>query len=185
MSFDPDEYFDDDNFWREPDFLLTTLVSMLANKMDAQVGVTLLIHGTLITGGLVSESEYLDEMDGLFKETTSNGVITPTAEDLKYFEEALRFEAQYEDTYPGDHETDDAPAPKRGDRFDVGSIRHLHLKDPVIVYPGAALSFIDSPLPIMRIKLTSIDGWMIGRMNLIGPDDLPGLSDIPDTGIRH
>lgn len=178
MSFDPDDYFADPGFWLEPDFLLTTLVSMLANKMDSQVGITLLVHGTLITGALVSESEYLDRMDGLFKETATNALITPTKEELKFFEEALRFETQYEDIYPGDDDTDDGPGPKD----EVGSLRHLHLKDPVIVYPGAALSFVDSPLPIMRIKLASVDGWLIGRMNLVGPDD---LSDIPDNGIRH
>ena len=69
-----------------------------------------------------------------------------------------------------------------GDRFDVGNIRHLHLKDPVIIYPGATLSFMDSALPILRIRLAAVDGWMLGRISVIADDD---DDELPDVGFIH
>ena len=59
-------------------------------------------------------------------------------------------------------------------------IRHLHLKDPVIIYPGSTLSFVDSALPILRIRLAAVDGWMLGRISVISDDD-----ELPDVGFLH
>ena len=76
--------------------------------------------------------------------------------------------------------------------FDITMIRHLHLKDPVIVFPHGILSLTESPLPIMRIRLTTIDGWLMGRMAIMDGEDSEDDEDerrpfFPprDNGIRH
>jgi hypothetical protein len=82
-----------------------------------------------------------------------------------------------EDNYPPEDAADDEDAPP-----DAAPIRHLHLKDPVIIYPGSTLSFMDSALPILRIRLAAVDGWMLGRISLISEDD---EDDLPDVGFIH
>jgi hypothetical protein len=55
--------------------------------------------------------------------------------------------------------------------FEVQPVRYLHLRDPVIIYPGATMSFQESPLPIMRIRLTEVEGWMLGRIMVMTHHD--------------
>jgi hypothetical protein len=54
----------------------------------------------------------------------------------------------------------------------------------VIIYPGSTISFSDSPLPIMRIQLNAIDGWMLGRITVMAGDqdgtDAPHDRPSPD-----
>ena len=60
------------------------------------------------------------------------------------------------------------------------TIRHLHLKDPVILQPQPAVSFTHSQVSILRIRLKAIDGWMVGKVNV---DNNPGIS--MKFGIRN
>ncbi len=39
---------------------------------------------------------------------------------------------------------------------------------------------MDSALPILRIRLATVDGWMLGRLSVISDDD-----DLPDVGFIH
>lgn len=173
--------FDLAAYWSEPDFLLTDLVSLMANRADSQLGVTLMVKGAILTGTLVGEREYLRRINDMFKRMARETLTKPTKEDLKSIDEAFGFDELIEDVYPepeeeaeGELETDEVD-------LDEGSpIRHLHLKDPVIIYPGSTLSFIDSTLPILRIRLAAIDGWMLGRISVISDDD-----DLPDVGFLH
>ena len=52
----------------------------------------------------------------------------------------------------------------------------------MLIYPGATLSFTESALPILRIRLAAIDGWMLGRISVIADDDDDVL---PDVGFIH
>jgi hypothetical protein len=173
--------FDFSAFWQEPDFLLTDLVSLMANKADSQLGVTLMVKGAIMTGTLVGEREYLRRFNEMFKRMARDTLVKPTKEDLASIDEAFGFDELVEDDYPPEGaEEDDADLAE--DLLPATSpIRHLHLKDPVIIYPGSTLSFMDSALPILRIRLAAIDGWMPGRISVISDDD----DELPDVGFIH
>ncbi len=164
--------FDLSAYWQEPDFLLSDLVSLMANRADSQMGVTLLLKGTIMTGTLVGEREYLRRVNEIFKRMARESLPKPSKEDLASIDEAFGFDELIEDDYSvEDGDEGDEPA----DVPDASPIRHLHLKDPVIIYPGSTLSFMESELPILRIRLAVIDGWMLGRVSVIADadDELP------------
>lgn len=164
--------------WLEPDFLLIEIVSMFVNKLGTPMGITLTAHGTVMTGVLVSEREYLDMMNHAFRMLLREALENPTKEQLKSLEEALTFDQLVEDDYSDDDETADSLS------VSAGGIRHLHLRDPMIIFPGTTLSFDDSILPVMRIRLTSIDGWLLGRVSLLDADDeMDG--ELPQFGRIH
>jgi len=176
MTFPPE--FDLSAYWSEPDFLLTDLVSLMANRADSQLGITLMVKGAILTGTLVGEREYLKRVNDTFKRMARETLTKPTKEDLASIDEAFGFDELVEDIYPngevsGEIDTDDI------DLSEGSPIRHLHLKDPIIIYPGSTLSFMDSALPILRIRLAAVDGWMLGRISVISDDDLP------DVGLLH
>lgn len=181
-------HFSEAGFWQEPDFLLTELVSLMANKMDVQLGITLLVKGTILSGLLVSEREYLAAINELFKTITKGSLDFPTREDIQAIDEVFKFDQLTEDTYtheelsldeedPADAQVEESDEDEDDTEDDEEQpafhLRYLHLKDPVIIYPGAAVQFGDSALPIMRIRLTTVDGWMMGRSGFIDIDDLP------------
>lgn len=170
--------FDLSAFWQEPDFLLSDLVSLMANRADSQMGITLMVKGAILTGTLVGERDYLRRVNETFKRMAREALAKPSKQDLADIEESFGFDEMVEDNYP----PEDAPPDEETPLPEVAPIRHLHLKDPVIIYPGSTLSFMDSALPILRIRLAAIDGWMLGRINLISEDD---EDDLPDVGFIH
>ncbi len=184
--------FDLSAYWQEPDFLLADLVSLMANKAESQMGVTLLIKGAILTGTLVGEREYLARVNEMFKRMARETLTKPTKEDLASIDDAFGFDEMTEDFYPEepaevpepdetkDSEAEDDDSPEF-DPIDASPIRHLHLKDPVIIYPNSTLSFTDSALPILRLRLAMIDGWMLGRISIISDDD----DELPDVGFIH
>lgn len=166
--------FDLSAYWQEPDFLLTDLVSLLANRVDSQMGVTLMVKGAVLTGTLIGERDYLRRINEAFKRMARESLTKPSKETLESIEEAFSFDDLVEDDYPQGEEGDKPP--------EASPIRHLHLKDPVIIYPNSTLSFMESELPVLRIRLAAIDGWMLGRISVISTDDDGGL---PDVGFIH
>lgn len=160
--------FDMEGYWQEPDFLLADLVSFMANHIGSGLGVTLMIHGRVVTGTLVGEHEYLESVGRLFKKMAREAMPKPSPEELASIDKAFVFTEMAEDVYDEDEgDEDEDPLPP-------SPIRHLHLKDPIIIGAGATMSFGDSQLPIMRVRLAAVDGWMLGRVNLMSSDDLPG-----------
>jgi hypothetical protein len=151
--------FDISAFWQEPDFLLSDLVSLMANKADSQMGITLMVKGAILTGTLVGERDYLRRVNDMFKRMARETLAKPSKEDLAEIDEAFGFDEMVEDNYPPEGAEDDENALPP----DAAPIRHLHLKDPVIIYPGSTLSFMDSALPILRIRLAAVDGCLPAR----------------------
>ncbi len=172
MSDLPD--FDLSAYWQEPDFLLTDLVSLLANKADSQIGITLMVRGSILTGTLVGEREYLRRINEMLKRMARDAMPKPSKEDLASLDDAFSFDELIEDEYPAEDEAEDKA-------LDPSPIRHLHLKDPVIIYPGSTLSFLESELPILRIRLATVDGWMLGRISVIADDE----DSLPNGGFIH
>ena len=175
--------FDLSAYWQEPDFLLTDLVSLMANRSDSQMGITLMVKGAILTGTLVGEREYLRRVNDMFKRMARETLTKPTKEEIASIDEAFGFDELIEDEYPepGEENEDEEGEAVETDLHEASPIRHLHLKDPVIIYPGSTLSFMDSALPILRIRLATIDGWMLGRISVIADDD----DDLPDVGFIH
>ncbi|MBN8639155.1 MAG: hypothetical protein J0M07_27810 [Anaerolineae bacterium] len=193
-------------FWQEPDFLLMNLVSLLANKLESDLGVTLLVGGSIITGTLVSERYYLYSLGEILRNVGRAPMdIPPDIVDL--VADALGVEDYTEDDYPDmyteeDDEAEDESeavtpqsdgvqaATELTDSADLADdeeddlppapplLQHLHLKDPVWIYPNTTVRFGQSQLPVIRLRLASIDGWMFGRIN-ISPFD----EDIPNIGL--
>ncbi len=183
-------------YWQEPDFLLAELVSLLANRADSQLGITLLVKGAILTGTLVGERDYLNRVNTMFKQMARELLVKPTKDDLASIDDAFGFDELVEDNYTDELDADDekteaeaqpeapavAPTADKPEWVEPSPIRHLHLKDPVLIYPGATLSFTESALPILRIRLAAIDGWMLGRISVIA-DDVD--DQLPDVGFIH
>lgn len=173
---------DTSGFWQEPDFLLADLVSAFVNRGGMQLGLTIFMKGMVITGTLVSEEEYLATMSKMFARQARKSMLHPTAEDLQATEDLFDFTSLTEDDDASktDGEGDDEDFDPDDDvRFPT--IRHMHLKDPVILQPQSSISFSHSQLPIMRIRLTAIDGWMMGKVSLEDDADFP----LTPNEIRH
>lgn len=160
----------DSGYWAEPDFLLADLVSLMANKMGAQLGMTLMIKGSVLTGTLVGEREYLNAINRLFKTLARDSMVKPSKEDLAAIEQAFQFDMLTENSYRDEDEDDTDEDDEEA--FETPPIRYLHLKDPMIIYPGSTISFTDSALPILRLRLSMVDGWLLGRITIISDDEL-------------
>ena len=159
----------DSDFWLEPDFVLAQLVTTLVNLSGLPLGVTLFVKGMVVTGILVSEREYLSILTAAFRtmarESLSDAGLSK--KEMKRIEAALDFNKMAEGLGlpPEDADEEQIRA-----MIEMSSpIRHLHLKDVVILTPQPAIGFGESPMPVMRIRLTAIDGWMLGQT--VGPDD--------------
>ena len=168
------------NFWHEPDFLLMNLVSLLANKLEADLGITLMVGGSIVTGTLVSERYYLYTLGSIFRNVGRNAVDIPS-DIVDLVADALGVEDFTEDEYPErtddeDEDTDDGEDPD--DDLPPPVLLHLHLKDPVWIHPNSTVSFGQNPLPVIRLRLTAIDGWMFGRITMQTRQD-----DIPNIGL--
>lgn len=178
------DLFDDGAYWQEPDFLLSNLVSLMANKIDSQLGVTLLIKGAIMTGALVGEREYLHAINEMFKDLAKESLPEkPSSEEQQAIEDAFIFDQLTEDNYP---DFDDEEFDLEG--LEPAQIRHLHLKDPVIIFPSSALTLSESPLPIIRVRLAMVDGWMLGRMMMVSGEDMndvDNMPDLPGSDITH
>jgi hypothetical protein len=167
----------DTGFWQEPDFLLSDLISMLVNRSGVQLGITLMMRGMVVSGVLVSEREYLEELSKYFQDQAKDAIkdlmgSAPKKEMrkmLKEAEDAWDFTYLTEDVYRDLDEKDDKDKDEEDDDEDLdiapdfSEIRHLHLKDVEIVFPSPGIEFFQSRLPTWRVRLASIDGWLVGR----------------------
>lgn len=167
------------SYWLEPDFLLVDLVSGLVNRGGMHLGVTLFLHGLVITGTLVSEQEYLQSLSRLFTQQARKSFINPTAEEIRMTEELFDFTGLVEDGPVGASEEEEQ---QESTELPYPMVRHLHLKDPMVLQPQPTTSFAASQFPIMRIRLGAIDGWMVGKVTV--EDALDDFSPSPDD-IRH
>jgi hypothetical protein len=167
----------DDFSWQEPDIILSYLVSSLVNMAGAPVGITLLVKGTILTGTLISEREYLEELSDMLQAQIRRSLMSATEDERRAAEAAFDLTDFVEDFYPDpdddDEDEDSFPSPGFAPLF------HLHLKDPVVISPQPAVGFTDGLFSVMRIRLSNIDGWMLGS-------SIPGITPPNnDREIRH
>lgn len=191
------EFGGDSDFWQEPDFLLADLVSGFVNKGGMELGITLFVKGLVLTGTLTSEQEYLKAISGMFASQAKKSLVNPSKQEIKNTEEVFDFTGLAEDVDltelygQRDDEFDDEPevaAPPPDEVSDedergMPNIRYLHLKDPVIIQPQPAVSFTHTQVSILRVKLTTIDGWMVGKVTI--DDDISDFPPPMPNDIRH
>ncbi len=152
--------FDEAAYWQEPDFLLSDLITTMVNMAGVEMGVTLIMKGMVMTGTLVSEKEYLAAITNLFTKQAKQALPEKekTEETLKETEEAFDFTTMAEGATPAFLDKD-----SNDDDVSLVPLRYLHLKDPAIISPQPAITFMHSELPIMRVRLNMVDGWLLGR----------------------
>ncbi|MBI1281815.1 MAG: hypothetical protein GC179_27065 [Anaerolineaceae bacterium] len=190
----------DADFWQEPDFLLADLVSGFVNKGGMELGITLFVKGLVLTGTLTSEQDYLKAISGMFATQAKKSLVNPSKQEIKNTEDVFDFtglaedvdltelygqrDAEFDDdtAEPDEHEFEAPDEPDDDDRT-MPNIRYLHLKDPVIIQPQPAVSFTHTQVSILRVKLTTIDGWMVGKVTV--DDDLEDFPPPPPNEIRH
>ena len=90
----------DDTSWMEPDFILSYLVSSLVNMAGAPLGITLLVKGTILTGTLVSEREYLTVLSEMLQTQIRRSLSGLSDEERKIAESAFDLTELVEDFYP-------------------------------------------------------------------------------------
>lgn len=186
---------DESAFWLEPDFLLAEIVTNVVNLMRLPIGVTLFVKGSIVTGTMVSEAEYLEALTELFVETAKRNLSIQTEKELERLRDAFDFRrlAEYElpvafqkrleqmedsgaghDADVDDEDADDYADFDEDDLDDMDSIepiRHLHLRNVVVLTPSPVLNFAQGVLPIARYRLAAIDGWLLGTATPIDVDD--------------
>jgi len=178
--------FDPVAFWQEPDFLLTELVSLFANALDAELGVTLLVGGSVVSGTLIGERAYLKAVNGLVRRLSKDLLDRPTPEDLEAITGVFDPDRMVEDMLPGvvsDDQTGPTLELETEQMSQPAPLRYLHLRDPILVQPGAMLSFGESELPIMRVRLTQVEGWIVGRASVLSHEALDDA--FPPGGLIH
>ena len=157
--------FSEAGFWLEPDFVLTNLVATMVNMSEMPIGVTLFIKGMVLSGALVSERQYLASLSDVFKSLARSTLEVPDEAIMQEIENALDFNDLAEGTIYGDDEEDDDFLPF------VSQIRYLHLTDIVVISPQPSIAFQQSILPILRIRLSAIDGWLLGQATGVNGDN--------------
>lgn len=191
------EFGSDSEFWQEPDFLLADLVSGFVNKGGMELGITLFVKGLVLTGTLTSEQDYLKAISAMFAAQAKKSLVNPSKQEIKNTEEVFDFTGLAEDVDVNelygneDGQVEPVKPPARTeaeieedeDERTMPNIRYLHLKDPVIIQPQPAVSFTHTQVSILRVKLTTIDGWMVGKVTI--DDDITDFPPPPPNEIRH
>jgi len=179
------DMFGNSNLWDEPDMVLSYIVTMLVSTMGVEVDVTLMTRGAVISGTLISEAVYLQKLTDTLMEKvkfTNQDVPEEAREALKSVLD-LRDMSEFN---PSDYlpEEDVADAADTIED-DIGEqppvLMHLHLRDPLVVSGEVPIDFGEGGAALLRLRLTSIDGWMLGRVQP-GYDDFSGFDD---GEIRH
>lgn len=187
---DMDDFFmSDGSYWQAPDFILTDIITTMVNMMEMPVGITIFMKGMIVSGSLVSERQYLGSLSAVFQ-ALATASFEGAEDDAEMKDELHRlfdFTKLTENDYSIMDEDEDDPQPDTPledesdfdlemgeDAFDfdefydmkkssVVPVRFMHLRDAMVLYPGASIGFRHSILPIIRIRINSIDGWILGQ----------------------
>jgi hypothetical protein len=179
-----------DNIWDEPDIVLIYIITALVNGMGLEMGVTLMVRGLVISGTLTSEKDYLDTISNMLAEQVEfeeKGVPVDFKEsfkeilnlrslaefDVTEFASKMADTNDLDDNDNDDFDFDDMEMPPQ--------VTYLHLKDPVIVAGEPPIQFGDGSNIIIRLRLTMVDGWMLGKIT----PDVGDFFDFDDDEVKH
>jgi hypothetical protein len=203
---DMDDFFmDESGYWQAPDFILTDIITTMVNMMEMPIGITIFMKGMILSGSLVSERQYLGSLSAVFQalasaslEDDDTGEMDEELARLFDFTKLTENDYSLEDDDDDDEMfaiddddmpdgDDDIPDEAEADVIDfdalykmkkasVVPVRFMHLRDAMVLYPGASIGFRHSILPIVRIRIQSVDGWILGQAldaNELDGDDSP------------
>ncbi|CAN7774730.1 gas vesicle accessory protein GvpU [Paraburkholderia hospita] len=121
------------------DFYLQNLVTM-ANTQDVEMGITLVLGGTVITGQLISGKTYFESFGALFASAWNSD-----EDGKKAIQEAMS-----------------KPAEMYGpDKSDAAGPSFIHLKNATVRTPSGALT---NQGVLWRGRLTEVSGFMLGEI---------------------
>jgi hypothetical protein len=118
------------------DWLLQTIIHT-ANETGAEIGVTLILGGTVVSGLATSGQRYFEEFGKFF---ANSAVFTP--EQRKAMEDTYR---EFGD--------------KRYTGLPASELHYVHLRDVLIVRGNEPLK-----LPLFRVRLANVDGFTVGSL---------------------
>lgn len=186
-QFDPDDYpdydesdfghmgeeFDTGAFWQEPDFLLADIIHLLVNMAELEIGVTLFVKGMTLTGILTSERNYLRDLTDTFRRRVKPKNGKMSKKEREEFNSMFDFTRLAESSVAQELDDEGITLPPG-----MSPIRFLHLKNPMLVGPEGVLDFAQGDAPYVRLRLTLIDGWMLGEVvtpDMFRDDDVPDV----------
>jgi hypothetical protein len=118
------------------DWLLQKIVST-ANETGAEIGITMIVGGAVISGSAISGKQYFDEFGKFF--ANSDVFTAAQRKDM-------------EDTYREFGE-------KRYTSLPAAEVRYVHLKNVLILHEKEPLR-----LPLFRIRLSKVEGFTVGSI---------------------
>jgi hypothetical protein len=142
------------------DWFLQDLVNM-ANKWGLEIGITLNIGGSLISGIIISGDKYFKEFALLFRSGFSNPKFENVGEKLEAYifeySKIYAFQEETEKNEKGKKESEDNK--QKGPSF-------IHLSNARIY------SHSGEPIPknnsvLWRGKISSVDGFSLGKLEFI------------------
>jgi len=186
MSDMDDFFMDESGYWQAPDFILSDIITTMVNMMDMPIGITIFMKGMILSGSLVSERQYLASLSAVFQslaqatfdddgdgemETEIQRLFDFTkltendydVDELDDEEFELPEEEPINEIEEEDEDEIDFDELYRMKKASVVPVRFMHLRDAMVLYPGASIGFRHSILPIVRIRINSIDGWILGQ----------------------
>ena len=169
MEFSDFLDIDEATLWLEPDTVLANVITAMVNMMGMPIGITLFVKGVVISGTLVSEREYLEKLTEVFQSAAKQSISPSNDEETKIIEEIFDFTKLKDSNLFSTHDDADDNEPDDDDKDDEDDenvplyIRYLHISDFSILTPNPPLTFAGSTFPILRIRMASIDGWMLGQ----------------------
>ena len=120
----------------EQDWLLQKIVST-SNETGAEIGVTLIVGGTIVSGLTISGKRYFEDFGKFFADSP-----VFTAEQRKGLEETYREFGE-----------------KRYTHLPTPELRYVHLRDALILGGPEPLR-----VPLFRVRIATVDGFTIGSV---------------------
>jgi hypothetical protein len=133
--------------WTAPDHVLAGLVATVNRLAGTELGVTLYVGGTIISGVLISGRSYFDQLSE----------ATARAADGEAFAEVFRHVA-------AGYLSGEGPAGTEADEpSEANSVRtaYLHLRATTVHVPGIAAAIEQG---LWRGRLSAVDGWAFGNL---------------------
>lgn len=147
------------SFWQEPDFLLADIIHVLVNIAELEIGITLFVKGMTLTGVLTSERSYLKDLSDTFRKRVQLKNQKMSKEEREALNQMFDFTRLAESTLAQELDEEGVEMPDG-----MSSIRFLHLKNPILVGQGGVMDFGHNDTPYIRLRLSLIDGWMLGEV---------------------
>lgn len=128
--------------WQAPDKLLQGLLA-LVNKGGLHFKITLIVNGTLFSGAVISARNYTTALEQIFASSidtddTSDNLLNAVKQITNKLYQPLAKE----------------------NSADEGLLEFIHLTD-VYCYAND-INFSGHPFPYWRVRLSDVDGWMMG-----------------------